>query len=100
MWMQERISESPSADISSHWEAVEESEKFPLLVKVAKAVFILPHQVNAEVERTFLRLSDIVTKKRTSLHAETVRALVVSKFILRAKSWNSVSISVTHELLQ
>lgn len=51
IWLQERISESPSADISSQREAVEESGKFPLLVKVTNGVFIFPH-VNAEVERT------------------------------------------------
>ena len=68
-------------------------------MKVAKTVFVLPHG-NAEIERSFSVLSDIVTKKRTRLHAETVKSLAVCKSILKAKNWTNSTIPVTPELLQ
>ena len=80
-------------NISTYWGSVEQTGKFPLLTKLAKAVFILPHG-NADFERTFSLLSDILTKKRMCLKPETVRALVVSKSILSAKLWDNTNIPI------
>ena len=75
---------------------VEASGKVPHLVKVAKTVFILPHG-NAEVERIFSEVKDIVTYKRQSLSETSIQALTVSKSVLRTKNSNSASIPIGND---
>ena len=84
-------------DVPHYWAGVETCGKFPLLVKIAKATFVLPHG-NAEVERCFSILPDIITKKRNTLGPETVKALVVSKSALKTKNWTSATIPATPNL--
>ena len=79
------------------WTKVETSGKYPLLVKLVKAIFVLPHG-NAEIERVFSNMSDVVTKKRSSLAPQTVRALLVSRSALSAKDWTARSIPFTDSL--
>ena len=51
---------SEAEDAGDFWQTVEASGKVPNLIKVAKAVYILPHG-NAEVERVFSEMKNIVT---------------------------------------
>ena len=56
--------DSSTDDIHTHLKKW--SEKCPTLARLAKLVMIIPHG-NAEIERVFSMLSDIVTKKRKAL---------------------------------
>lgn len=58
-----------SIDVATYWSAVKSTGRVPLLVSVAKAVFILPHG-NAEVERIFSCLNDTVSKKRNRISGD------------------------------
>ena len=69
----------------------------PLLTSLARTAMILPHG-NAEVERAFSQVSDIVTKKRSSLKTHTLSALVVSKSILQAKKWTTANLAMDSKL--
>lgn len=84
-------------DVGEFWSKVDKVGKTPTLVKVAKAIFILPHG-NAEVERIFSGLSDVITKKRRSLGSETIKALSVSKSVLNSKKLDSSTLKIDRQL--
>lgn len=92
----------PTSDLSSEqmvdfWTKVDNSGKYPLMMKLVKAIFVLPHG-NAEIERVFSNMSDVVTKKRSNLAPHTVKALLVSRSALNAKQWTARNIPFTHSL--
>ena len=60
---------------------------------------ILPHG-NAEVERVFSMLSDVITKKRKSLLPNTVRALCVSKSFISGRKYTASSFPLSDELIK
>jgi hypothetical protein len=59
----------------------------------------VPPHGNAEVERVFSTVQDIVTKKRSNLNALTVKALVVAKSVLSVKDWSSANYPINQTLL-
>lgn len=73
--------------------------KFPVLTKLVRALLVLLHG-NSDVERVFSNLADVVQKKRQSLSAETISALVVSRSCLLVKGWTPSTMPVTKELIQ
>ncbi len=79
------------------WTGVADSGQTPLLVQLVKAILVLPHG-NAEVERLFSNLSDVVTKKRSGLAPYTVKALLVSRSGLMTNNWTARSIPFTNTL--
>jgi hypothetical protein len=62
--------------VDEHWKTVEEDGRFPLLCKLARATLSFLHG-NAEVERLFSIMGDIVTKKRNRLQALSIRSLLL-----------------------
>lgn len=79
------------------WESVRQDQCSPLLLRIVMAVMVLPHG-NAEVERIFSNLSDIITRKRNLLDPKTVRALIVSQSCLRVKRWTVATLPATNHL--
>ena len=86
-----------SSTVVDFWSAVASRGKQPLLIRLIRALFVLPHG-NAEVERIFSHLKDTVTKKRERLAPATVQALIVSGSCLRVKGWTAASLPVTATL--
>ncbi len=80
------------------WKTTDEKNATPTLVKLARAVLILPHG-NAEVERIFSMLPDIITKKRSQLAPQTVASLVVTRSCMAAQGFTSANIPITNDLL-
>lgn len=91
--------EKNSVSVAQYWKLVEETDRVPILIRLVRAILILPHG-NAEVERTFSHISGILTKKRTSLGPHTIKAFVVSKSVLSLRKWNSANIPITNFLLK
>ena len=58
------------------------------MIRLAQALLFMPH-ANADVERVFSNLKDVIHHKRASLHPLTVKALIVLKSCLIAKDWNT-----------
>ena len=81
---------------SFEWEKC--AEQYPTLSRLARLVMIIPHG-NAEVERVFSMLSDVITKKRKSLHPNTVRALCVCKSFISAHNYTASTFPVNDELV-
>ena len=71
-------------NVVSYWTRIQNTGNFPVLSKLVRAILIIPHG-NADVERVFSNLSDVVQKKRQSLSSDTINALVVSRSCLKAK---------------
>jgi hypothetical protein len=92
-------SKSADIDVAAYWKSVSATSNVPTLVKLARAMLILPHG-NANVERVFSMLTDIVTKKRSNLGQDTVKALIVTKSCLETMNWSSSSLPITDGLLQ
>ena len=57
-------------------------KKYPKLAILAKNLFCIP-ATSANCERAFSTLTDVVTKKRNRLHAETTRKLTFLKHNLQ-----------------
>ena len=57
-------------------------KQYPTLAIVAKNLFCIP-ATSANCERAFSTLTDVVTKKRNRLHAETTRKLTFLKHNLQ-----------------
>ena len=57
-------------------------KRYPKLAIVAKNLFCIP-ATSANCERAFSTLTDVVTKKRNRLHAETTRKLTFLKHNLQ-----------------
>jgi hypothetical protein len=89
---------SENASVSQFWAALSASGKYPFLSKLARALFVLPHG-NADVERVFSVLGDIILKKRSSMDSHTIKALVVSRSCMEAKCWTAASLPVSQKLL-
>ena len=85
--------------ISEYWSSVEEKQEFPLLCSLMKVAIIIPHG-NADIERQFSVLTDIVTKKRGRLSPITIKSLIVTKSIFSSNGWRSSSIPIDDELLK
>lgn len=85
-------------DVRAHWTNLHQTGKYPQMVKLARAICVLPHG-NADVERIFSNLHDILTKKRANMDAQTVTALIVSKSCMVAKQFNSYTLPVNKALL-
>ena len=85
-------------DSSEFWDAVDRTGNRPLLVRLIRALFVLPHR-NAEVERIFNHLNDTVTKKRRSLKPLTVKALIVAQSCLRSKGWTAATLPVNQRVV-
>lgn len=81
---------------SFDWEKC--SSQYPILSRLARLAMIIPHG-NAEVERVFSMLSDVITKKRKSLHPNTVRALCVCKSYLSMHKLSASTFPMDDELL-
>lgn len=92
-------SETPDDKITSYWTKIQNTGKFPVLTKLVRAILVLPHG-NADVERVFSNLSDVVQKKRQSLNSETITALVVSRSCLRVKCWTPPTLPMTPQFLE
>ena len=63
-------------DCATWWK--ENHKQFPNLAKVAKNLFCIP-ATSANCERAFSTLTNVVTKRRNRLHAETTRRLTFVK---------------------
>jgi len=87
-------SETPDDNITSYWTKIQNTGKFPVLTKLIRAILVLAHG-NADVERVFSNLSDVVQKKRQSLNSKTITALVVSRSCLRVKCWTPPTLPMT-----
>lgn len=75
------------------------SEKmFPELCKLASLVKILPHS-NADSERVLSVVTDVRSKKRNRLGAESLNAISVSRISFRSKNIDCTTFQVTKEHL-
>lgn len=84
-------------DIGEYWQKM--SSKMPTLSRLARVTMTLPHG-NAEVERVFSLLPDLVTKKRSNLSATTINAIVVIKSAMASNNISSRNFEVTQALLE
>lgn len=84
-------------DIGEYWQKM--SSKMPTLSRLARVTMILPHG-NAEVERVFSLLPNLVTKKRSNLSATTINAIVVIKSAMASNNVSSRNFEVTQALLE
>lgn len=87
------------ADIMSHWKEMTSTGNFPLLSKLVRALVIWPHG-NADVERLFSNLSDIMTEKRRSLNPHTIAALAVIRSYMSSHHICCHSFPITPVLTQ
>ena len=85
-------------NVVSYWTRIQNTGNFPVLSKLVRAILIIPHG-NADVERVFSNLSDVVQKKRQSLISDTINALVVSRSCLKAKNWTPPTLPITPHFL-
>ena len=85
-------------NVVSYWTRIQNTGNFPVLSKLVRAILIIPHG-NADVERVFSNLSDVVQKKRQSLSSDTINALVVSRSCLKAKNWTPPTLPITPHFL-
>lgn len=83
--------------VMGFWGKVATAGNRPLLLRIVQALLVLPHG-NAEVERVFSNLNDVVTKKRSSLAPHTVKALVVARSCLQAMGWAAATLPMTLRL--
>ena len=67
-------------DCATWWKT--NHKQYPTLAMVAKNLFCIP-ATSANCERAFSTLTDVVTKKRNRLHAETTRKLTFLKHNLQ-----------------
>ena len=88
-----------ASTIADHWKSIRDSGKYPKMVLLARALFSMPH-ANADVERLFSNLKDVVHHKRASLLPLTIKALTVSKSCLIAKEWNTQTLPADPTLLK
>jgi hypothetical protein len=84
--------------LSDFWKEVGATNKFPLLVQLARAAMSLPHG-NSDVERLFSVLSDVVTKKRNRLQAQSLQALLLVKTYMQARNLSCHSFPISDPLL-
>ena len=71
---------------------------FPELCKLASLVKILPHS-NADSERVFSVVTDVRSKKRNRLGAESLNAICVSRISFRSKNIDCTTFQVAKEHL-
>ena len=88
-----------NSEITHYWSSVCANERFPILAKLARFCLILPHG-NAEVERLFSSMGDILTKKRQLLDEYSVKALLFCKSTLLTNEWNCFNFPITQTLCQ
>ena len=69
-----------SYDCATWWK--KNHKQYPTLASVVKNLFCIP-ATSANCERAFSTLTDVVTKKRNRLHAETTRKLTFLKHNLQ-----------------
>ena len=69
-----------SYDCATWWKT--NHKQYPTLATVVKNLFCIP-ATSANCERAFSTLTDVVTKKRNRLHAETTRKLTFLKHNLQ-----------------
>ena len=72
----------------------EGTSQIPNLKKLVNVISSFPNS-NADVERNFSMLSDIVTKKRNRLRGSTVDAICVVKSALRARKEDASTMSIS-----
>jgi hypothetical protein len=84
--------------LSEFWKAVDNTSKFPLLVYLTRAAMSLPHG-NSDVERLFSTLSEVVTKKRNRLHAQSIQSLFLVKAYMQAQDLSCHTFPITDPLL-
>jgi hypothetical protein len=94
------VSDQVASDsVSEYWSSLEEKHEFPSLCSLMKAVILIPHG-NADIERQFSVLADIVTKKRGRLLPGTIKSLIVTKSIFATNGWRSSNVPIDEELLK
>lgn len=84
-------------DVISHWKRMTTEHNIPILAKLVRACLILPHG-NADVERLFSMMSDIVTDKRSCLDQQSIRALTFIKSHLTAHNQLCHTMPITDQL--
>jgi len=84
---------SANGSVEDFWQATAATNKFPSLIFFARAAMTIPHG-NADVERLFSILSDVVTKKRNRFShsygqriAEKVVLCVLCNKLKRCINW-------------
>ena len=93
------LPENGSGSVEGHWLQVYNDGRFPLLTALARASFTLPHG-NADVERLFSQLSDIVTKKRNRLQSLSIQSLLITKAFCAAHDLTCHTFPVTQGLVE
>lgn len=62
----------------TYWAEVSELGTFPVICKLVKALFAIPHG-NADVERLFSSMNNVKTQLRNQLGENTVKSLLIIK---------------------
>lgn len=86
------IDNSAEMDIVDFWKDIT-SSRFPLMKKLVKSLLTVPHS-NADIERTFSNVHDIITDKRCSLSPNTVKSLIVIRDYFRSHGITCHSMSI------
>ena len=80
------------------WAKVHESQKFPILTKMAMAVMSIFH--GPAVEGSFNTMGDIINPKSASMKIPTYSAIQTIKYGLRARKMTSIELFETEEIKQ
>ena len=89
--------ERDEEEITCFWKRVTTEFDVPFLKKLVRMCLVVPHG-NADVERLFSKLADIITKKRSSLDQQSIQALAFISSHMTAKQLTCHQIPITPEL--
>lgn len=84
-------------DLLGYWKLVMSVGQFPIMKRLVQACLIIPHG-NSDVERIFSMLSDILTKKRSSLDQQSVKALTFIKSFMTSSKLMCHEVPITSGL--
>jgi len=84
--------------VNKYWQGALELIDCPVLTRLVRASLILPHG-NAEVERLFSMLGDILVKKRQNLDQRSIRSLTFIKSDMKCRGASCFDFPVTTSLL-
>lgn len=89
--------ETDGEEVTCFWKRITTEFNVPLLRKLVRRCLVVPHG-NADVERLFSKLTDIITKKRSSLDQQSIQALAFISSHMTAMQMTCYQVPITAEL--